>query len=97
MGMYLSNAIFTSLQNLIYELCSESPSPSPPPLPSSKPPSASKQEKRVTMYENVWVEPHDPHVSGPPLPPRVHVLSENQQAKVEMKTGWIGIGELKIG
>ena len=37
----------------------------PPPLPSSKPP-ASKNERPVTMYENVWVEPP----TGPPLPPR---------------------------
>ena len=38
----------------------------PPPLPTCPPP-ASKKERPVTMYENVWVEP--PTV--PPLPPRV--------------------------
>ena len=39
--------------------------PAPPPLPTSKPP-ARKNDRPVTMYENVWVEPP----AGPPLPPR---------------------------
>ena len=41
----------------------------PPPLPASKPP-ASKSERSVTMYENVWVEPPAGPPAGPPLPPR---------------------------